>query len=172
MYGNFVKTWLPQNPECGLSYTFIKREDLLAEALETFNRRPQYEEILEKYRKRLLKDKMWRKIAKALPLEGKKLGEAIVALKALLVWNDGKPKILQKADRTFEKVPALADNTVDEVLLPWVREHWKDALAAERAEEAKMQTVIQRAMDKNSDTVKELQRRQKERLAEKDDRMS
>lgn len=89
--------------------------------------------MLEKHRKRVLKDSMWRKIAKTLPLKGKELGEAMIALKTRLVWSNGKPEILNKVDNSVEKIPALEDSIVDEELLPWVQQHWKDALWVERA---------------------------------------
>lgn len=109
-------------------FSMNERKDVLNEALLRFNKREQYQRLLEDHRKRALKDAMWKEIARTLPLQDRALGRAIVALKALLWWNDGQPQLKVKADRSFEGVPALEADTVDGLLLPWVKEHWREAI--------------------------------------------
>ncbi len=64
-----------------------------------------------------MKDAMWQKIAIILALHGKELGQAMKALKTLLWWNDGKPRLNMESSKWMEKVPALDANTVDGTLL-------------------------------------------------------
>ena len=69
---------------------------------------------------------MWKKIASELPLKGKELGQTMMALKAQLWWNDGQPTLGVGGDKTSEKMPALDADTVDKMLLPWIRDHWRE----------------------------------------------
>ena len=103
------------------------RNDVLNKALLRFNRREGYQRMLEDQKKRTLKNSMWSKIAKVIPLQGKELGQVMLALKAGFWWNDGKPRLRVEADRSLERIPTLNADTVDEVLLPWITEHWKEA---------------------------------------------
>ncbi|MCJ1459171.1 hypothetical protein MMC28_009548 [Mycoblastus sanguinarius] len=128
MYSNFVTEWLPQNHLAGCEPQYIEREDLLNEALERYKKYEEHDKMLQDHRKRLLKDKMWRKIEKTLPLEGKELGQAMVALKTLLWWKDGAPMLREEPGRSLEKVPALEDGLVNEMLLPWISLNWQEAV--------------------------------------------
>ena len=103
------------------------RNDVLKKALLRFNKREEYQKMLEDQRKRTLKEAMWRKIANVLPLQGKELGRVMVALKANLQWKDDRPRLRAEAEKSLERVPALNGDTVDEILLPWITEHWKEA---------------------------------------------
>lgn len=46
-----------------------EQEDMLDKALLRFNMREQYEEVLEDYRRRTLKDAMWIAVARTLRLQ-------------------------------------------------------------------------------------------------------
>lgn len=87
-----VGNGLPIAAKSGPSF-LNERKDLLDRALQRFNKREGYESMLEDDRKTILKDTMWKKIATALPLKGKELGQAMMALKALLWWNQGQPTL-------------------------------------------------------------------------------
>lgn len=103
------------------------RNDLLNKALSRFNKGEEYQKMLEDQRKRTLKNAMWKKIAKVLPLQGKELGRVMAALKATVWWNNGQPRLRVETDKSLERVPALNADTVDEILLPWIKDHWKEA---------------------------------------------
>lgn len=131
MYEAFVREWLPREVELGrleMSAPCLDRQELLEEALERFGKRHEYGKMLQDHCQRLSKDAMWKKIAKVLPLEGTELGQAIVALKTSLWWMNGTPTLQIKSKGQDEKVPALDDFNVDEILIPWVRDHWREAL--------------------------------------------
>ena len=127
MYNAFVTSWLPAHPEVGSSDEHLLRGVVLKNALGLFGKWGEYIYMLEKCRERVLKDDMWRAIAAALPVQGKEKGQAIVALKTYLEWNEGAPR-LRKADRSVEKVPALDMDEVERVLIPWVKGHWGKAV--------------------------------------------
>lgn len=103
-----------------------ERGDLLNKALQRFNKHEEYHKMLEDHRKRTLKDAMWKKVASELPLKGKELGQRMMALKAQLWWNDGQPTLRVGGDKSLEKVPALDADTVDKILIPWIKDHWRD----------------------------------------------
>lgn len=105
-----------------------ERRAMLNKALLKFNKSEEYHKMLEAHRKRTLKDAMWGEIASTLPLQGKNLGQAMVALKKSLWWDDGQPRLEVEVKSPREKVPPLDAETVDKVLLPWIREHWSEAV--------------------------------------------
>ncbi|KAL8829854.1 MAG: hypothetical protein Q9170_005995, partial [Blastenia crenularia] len=129
MYADFRTRWLPEHPEVGVTQgsSSAYRVVLTDEALMKFQKGEEYEMMAESHRKRVLKDLMWRKIAKALPMEGKELGTAMKALKSLLRWRDGAPELLSD-DQTSERLPALEEAVVDAEVLPWVLDHWQEAV--------------------------------------------
>ena len=51
---------------------------------------------------------------------------------SLLRWNYGQPRLRVEVDKPPNKVPALDADTVDEILLPWPKEHWKEAVRLHR----------------------------------------
>lgn len=145
MYLEFITYWLPQHPEVGVGDTgnLLNRNALLQEALESFGKQNEYLNMVENHRKRLMKDAMWREIARILPVKGTELGQAMIALKAHLRWRDGTPELCA-ADHAAERVPALDKKTVDSVVLPWVLQNWR--LAVDKAERVEDQ---QRPLAKN-----------------------
>lgn len=137
MYLEFITHWLPQHPEVGVgdAGNLLNRNALLQEALESFEKQSEYLSMVENHRKRLMKDAMWREIAKILPLKGMELGQAMIALKAQLRWRDGIPELCAE-DHAAEGVPALDKETVDSVVLPWILQNWRLAVdEAKRAED-------------------------------------
>ncbi len=105
----------------------FNRDALLQEALETFDKQDEHKGMLENHRKRLMKDAMWRKVARIMPMEGKELGQAMIALKAQIRWRDGMPELCSE-DHAGERVPALDEQTVECVVLPWILQHWRQAV--------------------------------------------
>lgn len=76
MYLEFMTHWVPEHPEVGVSGEDdpLNRRALLQEALETFDKQIEYKDMLESHRKRFLKEAMWRRIGKILPVQAKELG--------------------------------------------------------------------------------------------------
>ena len=136
MYATFVTEWLPQamrsNERVEEGKTRVTPvddgKDLLNKALLRFHKREDYERLVEHQKKVALKDAMWQKIARLLPLRGTELGQAMVALKATMWWNDGKPFLRVESNTSQERIPALDTDVVDEVLLPWIEKHWREAV--------------------------------------------
>ncbi|KAL8705737.1 MAG: hypothetical protein Q9201_001171 [Fulgogasparrea decipioides] len=136
MYLQFVTHWLPQHPDVGVSDEdkSLSRAVLTEEALDKFNKREECQSMIERHQKRLMKELMWRRIARALPLQGGELGKAIVALKASLPWRDATPELYADT-QAIDRVSVLDEQIVDDVILPWVLEHWKRAVEfAEKAD--------------------------------------
>lgn len=153
MYSKFVTEWLPQqstlhtgraspgkpdqkNCELDVSTSTGEseiprgdvRKDLLNRALSKFNKKGRYSQKLRNHQGRILKDAMWGKIASTLPLQGQDLDKAMAALKKSLWWDGSQPRLDAKGKIQRGRVPGLHAETVDEVLLPWIRDHWSEAV--------------------------------------------
>ena len=143
MYANFVTQWLPQamrskgrvEEDKTRATPVDDGKNLLNKALLRFHKREDYERLVEDQRKVARKDAMWKKIARLLPLRGKELGQAMVALKATLWWNDGKPILRVESNMSIERIPALDTDVLDEVLLPWIERHWPEAVRLSQEKE-------------------------------------
>lgn len=125
MYWTFTSEWLPAHPEVGETTAFVSREHTLELVLDEFGKREEYLRKLEDHQKCMRNDYLWKRMRETLPLEGKDLGEAMVALKKFVVWNDGAPILLEKRDRTLANLPDLDADTVESTLIPWVRDNWQ-----------------------------------------------
>lgn len=125
MYWSFVGEWLPAHPEVGVTTAFVSREHALEIVLDEFGKREEYFRKLEEHRKCMRKDYLWKRVKETLPLEGKDLREAIVALKNFVVWNDGAPILLDERDQSLVKIPDLGADIVESALIPWARENWQ-----------------------------------------------
>lgn len=136
MYRKFVTEWLPQRqieldstdstngPETKAIDKRYVEPALIEEALREFGKQEEYEQMLRKHREILMKDTMWKKIATALPLEGKQLGQAMVALKKRLCWDGNEPFLSTVTGYPEAQIPALDVRTVGEKVLPWVLRNW------------------------------------------------
>ena len=51
-----------------------------------------------------------------------------MALETLVWWNDGQPRLKVGVERSRKKVPVLEADTIDEVVLPWIKENWSEAV--------------------------------------------
>ncbi len=105
-----------------------ERKDVLRRALLRFHKEAEYNKMLADHQERTMRDAMWKQIATTIPLDGKELGQAIVALKSLLRWNDGQPRLASEVDRPREKIPALDADTVERTVLPWIKDHWSETV--------------------------------------------
>lgn len=79
-----------------------ERKDVFSKALLRFNKREEYQKMSEDHRERTLKNTMWKEVARLLPLQGRELGQAMIALKALLRWHDGQPRLRVEVDKSLE----------------------------------------------------------------------
>lgn len=64
-------------------------------------------------------------------MEGKELGQAMIALKAQLRWRDGVPELCTD-DHVADRIPALDEQTVEHIILPWTLQHWEQAVEEAR----------------------------------------
>ncbi|KAF6232619.1 hypothetical protein HO173_009287 [Letharia columbiana] len=105
-----------------------QRKDVLNKALLGFNKHEEYQKMLEDHRRRTWRGVLWKEVERVLPLQGEELGQAMMALKALLWWNDGQPRLRVEADQSLERGSALDADTVNKILVPWIKENWKEAV--------------------------------------------
>jgi len=60
----------------------------------------------------------------------------MIALKAQLRWRDSTPE-LGTEDHVAQRIPALDEQTVERVVLPWILQHWRQAVEeAKRVEDS------------------------------------
>ncbi|KAI9791903.1 MAG: hypothetical protein M1835_008202 [Candelina submexicana] len=154
IFRRFVEKYLPAHPEIGQedgdgksrigSKEVITRDAVLQEALDTFNRRPQYNTIIAEWEKKQREAEMWRKVAAAIPLDGEKLNLVIRGLKRWATLdNDGQLCLREGAilDGTGG-LPVLTTTEGGEArLLNWVKRNWEEVREREkrRVGEAKQQ---------------------------------
>ncbi|KAL8842365.1 MAG: hypothetical protein Q9176_002754 [Flavoplaca citrina] len=130
----FRTEWLPQWVEVGADVDFgsqVDRTSLTREALSFFNKTDAHSDKILQYRVATIM--LWKKIAKALPLKGAGLNHAMKSLMAHLQWRDGALVLIPTEHLYYDEVPSFGRDEgktyVDEIVVPWVLAHWREAVA-------------------------------------------
>ena len=134
LLSRFLTEWLPEIPWD--TAPLPERYKLAARALNTFGKRYECSQHLSEFQCRW----MWQRISDSLPKIGRI--QATKALKALLHWDESKGSLAlhtkeqRQRDRKERREkryipPKIAMNrwTVKKMVIPWVAEHWREAVA-------------------------------------------
>jgi hypothetical protein len=94
MYKRFVEDYMYSHPDIG--NTTRTREEVLEQALETFNVRVKYQAMIEEHNIKEAEEALWKEIRDVLPLEPKiaALNLVLRALKRWVVFEDGEYLLL------------------------------------------------------------------------------
>ncbi len=111
------------------------RETVLKEALEWFGKQEEYDEMIERHRRKEAEEKLWGQIRAVVPCEGNSLA---VAMKGLRRWvefsDDGKPRIAKEPNLGDPlRWSEFVDESNREEVLSWVKENWAEAKGLEKA---------------------------------------
>ncbi|KAF2276549.1 uncharacterized protein EI97DRAFT_43856 [Westerdykella ornata] len=132
MYSRFVENFMPRRIEAGSENEPWTPEQVRKEALDTFGKHREYEEMLAEHRTRERDIAIWERVKEALPVQGKQLTTALRSLRRWVDFKDGHPFITSEAMITEQ--PLWGAAVVDEELvLSWVRENWEQVKKLERA---------------------------------------
>ena len=135
MYGRFVKQWLPKQGKSSPEATTKQEENdaLLAtkvteEALDAFNKRDEYTQMLASHRIRLSRDEIWKRVTRELPLEGKDLGRVIVALKKQVRWDEGGVVSLVDVEGRLVEEVDFMDEEAEGKVVEWCLTNWRNVI--------------------------------------------
>ncbi|KAF2827061.1 hypothetical protein CC86DRAFT_370128 [Ophiobolus disseminans] len=134
MYNRFVTEYMPAHSERGATNDWT-RQQVLEEALKTFNIQEEYDAMIEKHHFNVKEKELWEEVSAALPSMGKNsLTEARKALRRWVDFEDGRPRIAStpSVDRPTTWSKDMTPGSKDE-LLDWVKAHWEQAKALEKA---------------------------------------
>jgi hypothetical protein len=136
MYARFVEEYMPDHSEKGASNVWT-REEVLEEAVNFFKKRAEYDAMMEERRVKEAEDQLWAKIRMALPLEGTSLGFAMKSLRRWVAFHDGEPQITDVPiiDDQPPWIESMKAGTT-QTLLHWVKGHWQETKALEKARAA------------------------------------
>lgn len=134
MYARFVDEYMPANTDKNDSYIWT-RQEVLEEALKTFDKRAEYDEMIADNHSRKGELALWSEIRTVLPIESKSSQDyALKGLRRWTIFQDGRPNIATEInlDGTAIWTKLMAPGT-RACLLAWVLEHWEEAKALEKA---------------------------------------
>jgi hypothetical protein len=135
MYSRFVEEYMPSHPEAGVQTKMWTRQEVLEEALNTFDKRDKYEVMMEEHRLYEKNIAIWEKVKETIPLDGNSLGVALKGMRRWVDFTDGNPYITSKP--MIDEQPAWARLvTNEEGTLAWVKENWPEVKALEKARAA------------------------------------
>ncbi|KAF2125552.1 hypothetical protein P153DRAFT_324991 [Dothidotthia symphoricarpi CBS 119687] len=134
MYRRFVEEYMPAHPDKGVGKSWT-RQQVLQEALTTFDKRDEYDAMMEEHFLKEADEGLWKDIRAILPIQGNTSTRlTLQGLRRWVIFEDGEPRISSK--------PILEDNTMwakvvtpeskDDVL-NWVKQHWVEVKALEKA---------------------------------------
>jgi hypothetical protein len=139
MYQRFVDEFLPSRTEPGVQSPPWTREQVLEEALEMFDKRSEYQAMLEVHSLRERDIAIWERIKETLPVQGNPLNITLRGLRRWVDFRDGQPFIASAARLTDQ--PNWAEAVADEdSVISWVAENWEEVRALEKARAVSLDT--------------------------------
>lgn len=153
MFGKFVSEWLPENPNVGMQPP-IDRKVLLQEALDRFEKRDEYDALIDKHNASLKEQEFWSKARGVVETSGQAR-----TLRALHRWVDianaggessceheharKRPVIRQEAELNENLQPmwTVDSGMTESEMIKWIKANWETVrlLEKNRAEDARMQ---------------------------------
>ena len=142
-------------------------ERVLIPSKPVFNKRPDYNQLVDKLKAKQDEEIFWSEVRKRVPLTGERLGCAMRGLKTRVgfdlaeVWLVGKhsqirglkrpPTIHNKAVKKGNKQPVWTQESglSRRELLQWVDEHWEECKKLERDREKRANEEKQRHKQKS-----------------------
>jgi hypothetical protein len=133
MYRRFVEEYM-SIPTVGIRRP-CTRQDVLDEAIKTFNVRAEYNEMVAAHNAKVAEEELWRKIKDTIPAEGKALASAVRALHRWVVFRNHEPRL---GDRPTEpeaylKWSEYVGCSNEGQVLRWVRDRWQDVKSHDKA---------------------------------------
>jgi hypothetical protein len=133
MYARFVEIYMPahRNKNCANTWT---REQVLEEALKTFDKQAEYDAKIKEHNFKEAEEELWKEIRDAVPTENKSLSVVLKGLRRWVFFQDGSPQIASDPDLSDKPAWTKAMSPGSkESLLSWVKGHWEEAKALEKA---------------------------------------
>ncbi|KAH8731741.1 hypothetical protein GQ44DRAFT_697970 [Phaeosphaeriaceae sp. PMI808] len=133
MYARFVENYMPAHAHQNDSNIWT-RQEVLDEALKMFDRQLEYNAMLQEHRFKEAEEDLWKEMRTIVPAEGKSLSSALKGLRRWVIFQNGKPHIASDPilDDKPEWTKAMAPGS-QESLFSWVKMHWEETKALERA---------------------------------------
>jgi hypothetical protein len=133
MYRRFVKEYMPAHMGKNVESTWT-RERVLEEAIEMFGKRAEYNAMMEEHNFKEAEEGLWQEVREVVPVEGSSLTMALKGLRRWVAFENGEPQLATVPD--LNDKPAWTKSMApgsNESLLSWVKEHWEEAKALEKA---------------------------------------
>lgn len=152
MFRRFVKEYMPacgkgtvgprtSEDEAGARDDNPLRKMVLEEALQTFNKRKEYEAVMMEHWTKGVEEALWLQINDSIPLQDASRGITLKGLKRWVAFEDGQPYITKEPISGSQKLKwsdyVSNDSVVD--VLAWIAENREQIykLEKDRTEEAK-----------------------------------
>jgi hypothetical protein len=135
MYARFSQEYMPAHPDRGASNAWTRKE-VLDEALDTFDKRAQYDAMMAAHNANLAEEQLWREIKDILPPNGDSLKFAVKALRRWVVFEDGKPRISTTCSIKVPNWTPLMTADTKPAVLQWVTANWAEVKVLEKARAA------------------------------------
>jgi hypothetical protein len=138
MYCRFVEEYMPGHPDAGTQAKPWTRQGVLEEALQTFDRRAEYQKLMDEYMLLERDNAIWKRVKDLIPLENDSLGIVLKGLRRWVDFKNSQPFITAEPMMANSPVWAVAV-TNEESVLSWVQDHWQEigSLEKKRASAAK-----------------------------------
>lgn len=133
MYRRFVEEYMPTHSDKG-AWNQWTRKEVLDEALTVFNKRSEYDEMMEEHNLKEADECLWKDIRDILPAQGSTSTRiTLQGLRRWVMFENGKPQITSEPmldeNVTWAKV-VMPENRDD--VLDWVKENWAEVKALEK----------------------------------------
>ncbi|KAF2746139.1 hypothetical protein M011DRAFT_405197 [Sporormia fimetaria CBS 119925] len=131
MYRGFIEEFVPSLEEPSTPGRIWTREQVLQEALSTFDKQNEYQSMVRWHEIRERDIAIWARVREILPASNS-LNATLRSLRRWVIFSDGKPSIAP--DAMLDNHPVWGEVVVDEDdVLSWVWQNWQEVKALEKA---------------------------------------
>ena len=135
MYRDFIDVWVPAHPRAGSKHRLWAREDILEDAIQTFNKSTEYDAIMKTQQLAQAEKELWSRIAAIIPFTGDAMSLVMRALKRWTDFSDAKPFIRAFPIVEYQSLPLWVScfpAEEKECVLEWVQSHWERVRSLEK----------------------------------------
>ena len=111
------------------------RQEVLEQAIDTFDVREKYDEMVAAHNAKMTEDALWKEIKNKIPVEGNALASAVRAFRRWVIFENNAPGYGQTpvVPEAYLRWSDYVNDSNRENVLEWVKNSWRDVKSYDKA---------------------------------------
>jgi hypothetical protein len=133
MYRRFVEEYMPSRTDKGVDNGWT-RQQVLHEAISTFEKRADYDAMMEEHQLKTAEEELWKEIRAVVPVQSNSLALILRGLRRWVAFEDGQPFITAEPNLGEPLVwSKFVSADTKDAALAWVEGNWERVKSLEKA---------------------------------------